>query len=916
MKFSVKGKHRVLQFRNGLVLLFLVFSVFQSRAQQVVSDTLLAAPQDSALVLDSLTDTVDTAQFSGEVPVSDSESAASDINTTINYQANDSIDFDVVNRILYLYGDAKIDYGAIKLDAAYIEYNWGTNMMQAYGVPDTTGKITGKPLFKDGDQAYETDSIRYNFISQKALISGVVTEQGEGIIQAELVKKNADGSANMGNILYTTCNLAEPHFHIEADKIKMLPGDKILAGPFHLEVANIPTPLGFLFGMFPIQKENEAGSGIIIPKYGEEYRRGYFLREGGYYFAISEYMDIRLTGSIYSRGSYNVDLNSNYRKRYAYNGNVSIQYSNQRLGENIEDSTRNSDIWVRWSHNPVARGNSRLSANVSAGTSGFNQLNPTTNLQNTLRQEFNSNVNYSTSFFRNRLNFSTSFRLNQNVRTRKADILLPEVSLGMNRIYPFKKAGGSGKTWYEKINMSWNFNATNRLTNVLDIKASDGQDSIAEFNAESIPIIFRNSNNGGQHRIPISTSFNLFKYIAVSPSINLTEYWYLKKLDWRYDPETNSAVADTINGFSRAFEYNASAGFTTRIYGTFPARGKFKELTGVQAVRHVIIPTVSLSYRPNFAGDNYDIYQSVQTDSLSDELQLRSRYQGFVFGSPGSGESGNISFSLNNNVEMKVLDKSDSTGEATKKVPLLENLQLSTSYNILADSFRLAPIRLSTRTRLFDNKVNINLSTTIDPYYWRLDSVVYNSKGEEVSYAQRFNRLAVTQGQGFGRITNARIAISTTLRPDKKGSRSQSGIEEELGDDAERYMQEEIQDILNNPDLYVDWSVPWSLSINYNIDFNQRGFEEPTIRQTLRFNGDVSLSENWKLNFRSGYDIQARKLINQTNISLLRNLHCWELRFNYTPFGDFANYSVDLQVKASILQDLKLSRRRSRFDSF
>ena len=910
----------MVQIRNGFVLFFLVFVAFQSHAQTATQEPTLVSPQDTLIsqdttaILADSTSAADSGNFSGSVPLT----VDSDINTTINYQAKDSIDFDVVNRVIYLYGAAKVDYGAIKLNADFIEYNYGTSMLLAHGVPDSTGKVQGKPLFQDGDASYVTDSIRYNFLSRKALISGVVTEQGEGYIQADRVKRMADGSAAMGHVAYTTCNLAEPHFHIEANKIKMLPGDKIISGPFHLEVANIPTPLGFLFGMFPVPKKNEAGSGIIIPKYGEENRRGFFLRDGGYYFAISDYLDASLTGSIYSKGSYTLNLNTRYKKRYSYGGNVNLQYSNQRVGDQIEDTLRSTDIWLRWSHSPETRGNSRLSANVNAGTSGFNTINPNQNLSNTLRQEFNSAVTYSTTFLNNRLNFSTNFRLNQNVRTKKADILLPEVALGMNRIYPFKKVGSSGKTWYEKINMAWTFNATNRLTNVLPFEASDGSDSIASFSAESLPIIIRNGNNGARHSIPVSTSFNLFKHITVSPSLNFTEYWYLKELDWRYDAETNSSIADTVRGFSRAFAYNTSASFTSRLYGTFnaPKGSWLNEKMGLIAVRHVLIPSVGLSYRPNFSNENYGIYKEVLTDSVSGNTQLRSRYEGFIFGSPGAGQSGVISFSLNNNFEMKVRDKADSTGEGTTKLPILENLQFTSSYNILADSFRLAPIRISTRTKLFNNKVNINFQTMLDPYTYRLDTSYYNAKGALVVEQTKLDRFTWNSGEGLGNITSARVAISTRLSP--KGATAdgdRTTLWDRLGRTADNYREEDIQDILDNPDTYLDWSVPWSLSVNYNIDLSKVGYNEPTLRQTLRFNGDISISENWKITASSGYDIQQRKLIDQTNIAINRNLHCWELRFNWTPFGTYQSYSVDLQVKASLLQDLKLSRRRSWFDN-
>jgi len=833
----------------------------------------------------------------------------STLQAEIDYDAEDSIRLSRDQTIVRLYGNANIKYGTIELTAAFIEINYQTKVLSARGVQDSTGNEIGTPVFKDAGETFVTKNIKYNFDTKKAFISGVVTQQGEGYMIGEQVKRNAAGEAFIKKARYTTCNLETPHFHIQSDKIKLVPNDKVITGPFNLHVNNVPTPLGLPFGMFPVPKKR--ASGIIVPTYGEERRRGFFLRDGGYYFAISDYVDLAVTGEIYSKGSRGLAAVSNYAKRYRYKGNVNIRYNSQRLSDNEEDSLTLNDFWIRWTHTPQNTGKSRLSASVNAGSSSYNINNPSLNdLNRNIRQEWNSSVNYSTTFLKNRFNLNTSFRLNQNVRTNELDLLLPQVSLNMNRVYPFKSRTSSGKSWYEKINVAWGFDVTNQITNQIRVRNEEGQlvDSIAPFSMETLPTLLANAQNGARHSIPISTSIPFLNYITVSPTVRYNEVWYLQKLDWFYNPESQTAEADTINGFARAGEYTMSASATTRIYGTF----NFGQDKAIQAIRHTLVPTISFNYRPDFSDTSrFDHYQIVQTDA-NGNTALRSRYQGSVFGGPGQGESRSLSFSLNNSIEMKVRSAKD-TANGFTKVPLLENLAISTSYNFAADSFRLAPIGLTARTRLFNGIIDVNFTSTIDPYVYRLDTSFFNSSGTEVIRQTRVNRFAWQENMGLGDITSAQISLSTQLSPDGFGrNRAQQNLPDP--NEAENPLERTIlEDIAANPEDYVDFDIPWSLRLRYNLNYTGAGFEEARIRQALTFSGDISISEKWKIGFRSGYDFQRRALT-QAILNVSRDLHCWQLNFNWVPFGANTSYSLDLNVKASVLQDLRLSRRRSFFD--
>ena len=829
-----------------------------------------------------------------------------DIETTIVYNSFDSIYMDLRKQSVRLFGDAKIVYGSIELEAAIIEINYATNIISASSFPDSTGKPVGKPVFKDGEEVYETDNMRYNFKTKKAIIDGVVTQQGEAIMQGDRVFKNQFDEMFIEHARYSTCNLPEPHFHIDASKIKVIPNKKVIAGPFHMRVNDIPLPIGFAFGMFPVPKQQT--SGIVVPTYGEEKRRGFFLRNGGYYFAINEYFDLTLLGEIYSKGSYGLNMATSYNSRYKFNGQFNVRMNKQRA-ESEGDSTVVTDLWINWSHTPKTRGTSRFSASVSAGTSSFNQNNPTGDLRNTLNQDFNSSVSYSKSFKGTPFNFSATSRMQQNVNTGIFSLLLPDMAMNMNRIYPFKFGRTAARNPLQKINLAWNMSGTNRVSNRplsspgFNVVGFDPrQQDTLKLN--EIGKLLQRGQNGFQHRIPVTTSMSIFKYISLNPSINYEELWYFRSLKYTWVEEQNAVKIDTIQGFSRAFSYNTGFSFDSRLYGI----KYFKEGSKIQAIRHVMIPSMGMSFSPDFASDKFGYFQDVQIDSQGNRRRL-SKYQNFVYGTPSQGASATAFLNLSNNLEMKVKTAKDTTDEA-RKVMILENFSLNTAYNFLADSFQLAPLNFTARTRIFNQKLNVNFGTTVDPYIWQLDSV-YFVNGIRTVVQRKRDILAWNTGRGLGQVTSARLALGANFSPKSKSKEERSS---EFSRPTTPQEEMQLEFMRNNPELYVDFNIPWTLNVNYNLAYSRVGYADSRITQTIDFSGNITLTEKWNIGFRSGFDFQALDFT-QTNFNITRDLHCWQLNFSWTPFGRFESYFLTINAKSSLLQDLKVNKQRSWWDN-
>jgi len=834
-----------------------------------------------------------------------------DIETTVQYFARDSIVMDREKETVYLYGEAKVDYSDITVEAAVIVFDQKNNLLSAHGVIDSTGEEIGKPVLTEKDIMYTTDGMQYHFGNRRAITHGVVTEQSQGFLHGEEVYKNEDDELFVRHAKYTTCNLEHPHFEIRAKKLKRS-GRNIIAGPFNMYINDVPTPLGLPFGMFPDPETRT--SGIIVPSYGEESQRGFFLRDGGYFFDISEYWNLSLTGEVYSKGGWGTRVAADYRKRYSYNGRLNFNLTKRKAGFEGEDS-ESTDFRLTWSHSPVSRGNSRFSASVNAATSTYNQNNTLT-VEENINANMNSSISYSKAFAGTPFNLTLSARHNQNLTSNIVDITLPEMSINMNRQTPFKR---SKVELLKNFNFSWGSNMRNRITNSptrrgasFDIvNAGEQVDDTLAFNFENLPELMKNAENGARHQIPISTSAKMFKHFTISPTINFTELWYLKKLDYTYVPEENGVRIDTLDGFTRANTYTTGASLSTRIYGTFQSRPGKK----VQAIRHTVIPTISFAYTPDFTDPSYDYFQEVQVDSLGNR-QVLSRYNGFVFGSPSMGNSGSIGFSLQNTLEMKI-KKSDSA--KAEKIHILRNLGVTTSYNLIADSFNLADIRVVATTSILDNLLDFSAGVTIDPYTYVLISDDENGNIMQ----RRINQFAWKNGQGIGSLKAANFALNTRLDPRTlRGEKSESnpvtpGINNfglDPNDPQELQREAQLEHIVRNPDQYIDFTIPWTLRLQYALRYTKRGFEEASITQSLTFSGDLSLSEKWKLTFNSGYDFQ-NNMFTQTRLGINRDLHCWVLSFDWIPFGRFQSYNVNINVKASILQDLKLSRRRSFVDS-
>ncbi len=828
-----------------------------------------------------------------------------DIETTITYSARDSINSDMKQKIIKLYGDAKIKYGTIELEAEEIIIDYVTSTITANGKLDSLGRRVGFPIFKDGGSVYETKDMVYNFKSKRAQITEVVTTQGDGFIHGDLVyKNNRNELFSIGNA-YTTCNLAHPHFRIISWKSKAIPGDKIVSGPFYMEFMDVPTPLGFAFGIFPQQRKSR--SGILMPTYGEEKVRGFFLKNGGYWFDISDKMKLGIQGDIYSKGSSAMSITSNYRVRYRYSGTFGFNFTNNRLSQNIEDNQRTKDFRLTWSHSPQTKGTGRFSASVNAATSSYttnnvlslNQAATSSRLDQTSRK-LSSNVSYSKTFAGTPFNVGINLRHSQDLFTKQVDLPAPDISFNMNNVYPFKK---SSSRVLQNLAFKLTSTATNRITNNLgkikNVKETTPTDSIAPFNFQTLPTLFRNADKGVRHSFPLGTSIKVFKYFTLSPAISYDETWYFEKLVWGYNSDsTDVVVQGTQKGFNRIVNYSGSIGFTTRIYGMWVNKNPAAR---VKAIRHVINPSVSYAFQPDFSKSSYGYYQHFQVGKTE---VIKSSHEGFIYGSSKAGRTGSIGFSLGNTVEMKVHGTKDSVD---RKISLLNSLSISSGYNLLADSFKLSSFALSANTNVLDGKLNINVGGTIDPYQYILNSI--NEKG--VISQTKISRYVWQDNHPFriGQLSNINFNFSTNLNP--KGRDKDKNTRDKI---AKADISQTDKDyLLRNPEVYVDFDIPWNLRVNYTVAYSKLGYEKSVVTQAIRFNGDLSVTEKWKIDFNSGFDFQSKKFT-QSQFGIRRDLHCWQVSLSWVPFGRYQNYNFTIGIKSGMLRDLKLDRQRTFLD--
>ena len=842
-----------------ILLAILLFVNVLTRAQSVDSSK------------NMLSDTLTTQQ----VPI-----ANDDLEDPVFYQSEDSIVYDASQKRLHLYRDAEIKYQDIEVDASYIIYNQDSSTMKAAPL-DWELDSVDKHLLTKGEEKTKFKDLRFNFKSQRAVLSNAYSQYGEGFIKSEKIKRNKDKSIYGLHNIYTTCNLEHPHFGIAAKKVKIIPNKVAVSGSANLVVEDVPTPLFLPFGLFPLKKGQR--SGFKLPTYDVSQRLGFGLREGGYYFAINDHLDLLALADIYSLGTWRVGVINNYNWRYRFSGNVNLEYAYNKVGDEFENNefsdTRN--FRVTWSHrlDPNVRPGTNFSAQVTFGTSNFNRLN-SYDAASYLTNTYTSNISYSKSWAGKPFNLSVAARHNQNTTTGLVNVTLPEVNFTVNQIYPFKLRKNIIKPrWYEKITAQYNMNAINEYEFV---------DSQLNLNAIST----NDFNNGIKHSIPINATYSLFKYINANFSVNYNEYWFTRKIFQSFNFQEGKLDSNINNGFFTARDFQASANFSTRIYGI-----KLFNKGRIKGIRHVMTPSFDIRYRPDFGVPGLGYYYDTYTNS-NFNVQRISYFQGSRYGGPPNGKVGGIGFSLANNLQMKI--KSKDSSQADKKVNLIDGLNLTTFYNLAVDSFQWSNLDITYRTTLF-KKININGGMSYSPY--GIDSA-------RLTRSQEFNK---NMNGKLLRFERANLAINANFPFDRNRKQAEDdAIRDELGAVGQNYAN------------YVDFNIPYTIGLNYNVNFNRqykRDAESNAFKDTLVFgqnftiNGDVNLTPRWKIGFNSAYDFVAKK-IQFASFNIYRDLHCWEMRLNIIPFGFRKSYNFSLNVKASVLQDLKLVRRKDFRDNF
>ena len=820
------------------------------------------------------------------------------IDGIITHDAEDYTTQNAKNKTVTLYNNAQITYTDIDLKAGIIVIDYKKSTIYAKGIKDSLG-YHQKPVFKQGEQESEQDSILFNFKTKKALVYGVKTNQSGIITYGKKTKRVNDSTIYMRKLRFTTSQKKNPDYYIQTNKAKLIPGKKIIVGGSSLVLADVPTPIYLPFAYFPLT--NKRTSGFIIPSYGDSNQQGFFLQNGGYYFALSDYFDLTVLGDIYTNGSWGLRADSNYYVRYKFSGNFSIRYENIIQGiKGLSDYNKSSNFNIRWSHSQDGKSspNSRFSASVNLGSSKYyrqslNEFNSSQFLTNTL----NSSISYYKKFVGTPFNMNVTATHSQNTNTQQISMTLPSLQLNMDRIYPFAGKDGVKKNPIQKMGLNYNMQ-TKLLINTTD----------DEFFSDKM---FNTAKKGVQHILSTNTNLKAFKYFTLSPSVNFKEVWYFNKINKNYDPsliQTNGnlggVVNDTISGFNRFHEYNLGASLTTNIYGTFNfKKGRLK------AIRHTIRPSISYGYRPNFA-KNYDL--QVQQNSDPNDLLTYSPFEGGVYGTPGSGIQNSIGISVNNVLEAKVAPKDPDSDEEDKKVTILNNLNFNTSYNIAADSLKWSPLNANAGTRLFKDKLALNINAAFDPYQ-------INSKGNRIN---KFNN-------GLLRLTRIGATANYSLsskdfekkKEGEKNNSKQQGNGAQDTPDVFGQNRPNSNDLSNNQqgkkgnetkktELYRI-KIPWTLNLAYAMNYFDNGLKNDVVNNSLMFSGDVELSPKWKVGFSSGFDIKENAFT-YTRLSFSRDLDSWRLNFNWTPFGINSSYNFFIGVKSSVLSDLKWDKNKPR----
>lgn len=831
----------------------------------IVVDTLSSS--DTLLIR-----TIDT------VPVADTSKIRKNVlDKKVIYSAKDSIRFEVKEQIVFQYNNAVVKYDKLTLEANFIEADFKKNLVYATFTLDSTEKEIGLPVFTENDQKFESREMRYNYTTKKGKIRNVFTKEGDGYLHGKLIKKMSNDIINIKDGAYTTCDQKDPHFGFRFSKSQLVPNNKIVTGPAYLVIEDVPTPLVIPFGLFPIKKGQH--SGIIFPSINESVNRGFFFENGGYYFSISDKMDLAITGDLYTRGSWAVRPYLRYAKRYRYTGNFDFKYAINIEGDKGSvDYKKNKDFSIRWVHSQDAKAHPtrRFSANVNIVTRKFNNYN-LASTNDYLSNTFQSSISYQKSWA-GKYFLTANFNHSQNTIDKSMSITLPQVTFNVNQFYPFRRKEPVGKLkWYENISIKYSTNAENRISTYDTLVFTPGWE--------------KGFQNGMKHNIPISTSAKVLKFFNWSIGGNYNERWYLQTIrkNWVDTSDTTGYVkTDTVDGFSAARDFDFSTGLSTKMYGMYTfSKGP------VTAIRHVISPSVSFSMRPDFGKENWGYYKTYQSDTAGN-ISRYSIYEGSLYNGPSDGQSGRIGFTITNNLEMKVKSKKD-TITGTKKIVLIDNLTLTTGYDLAKDSLRWSKLSISGRTVLF-KKLNINFSSTLDPYI--LDS----------SGTKNLNQFEWDVNRRLLRLDRTSWSFSIDYRLSSKPPQKKAP--------APGLAEEDREYINRNLDQFIDWENPWSLNFSYSFSYSNTfkyidGVKNKTqdLVQSLRLSGDISLTSKWKIGFTSGYDFKASK-ITYTTVDIYRDLHCWEMRMSWVPMGERKSWNFILNVKSTLLKDLKLTKKK------
>ena len=845
------------------------------------------------------------------------------IDAPVVYSAEDSLIYEGSTGLAYLFGDSHVTYENMDLTSDKIYMSMDSSLVHATGSQDSTGKMFGTPVFVMGSDTYESDTMAFNFKTKKGLISEVYTAQQDGFLTSKLSKRSATGELYLQHGRYTTCDQPHPDFYIALSRAKVRPGKEVVFGPAYLVIADVPLPLAIPYGFFPFTKSYS--SGFIMPTYGDETSRGFYLRDGGYYFAISDKMDLKLLGEIYTKGSWGLSAASNYRKRYRYSGSFYASFQNTVEGEkNMPDYSKQTSFKIQWSHRQDAKANPfrTLSASVNFATSSYERNNLTSmyNPQSFTQSTRTSSVSMTNTFSNLGLTISTTMNLNQRMQDSTIALTLPDVNISLSRIYPFKRKKMAGKErWYEKISLSY----TGQLSNSITTK----EDRLLHSS------LTRDWRNGMQHSIPISANFTLFDYLNINPSFTFTDRMYTNKVMRSWDEGAQREVTDTIDGFYNIYNWRLSVSASTKLYGMYVP---WKKLFGdkIVAIRHVFTPQVSFNYAPDFSADRYGYYETYQKTDAEGNVSLveYSPYSNGLFGVPGRGKTGSVAFDISNNIEMKVRTDNDST----KKISIIDELGASMSYNFATDIRPWSDLQTRLRLKLTKN-YTFNLNATFATYAYELDE---NGNPRVSDRVTRYS-----QGK-FGRFQGMSQNISYTLDNKKvmnffkwlKGEKVKKDDKEDRRDDEdEDYFDPDTNEdktlqegqrgakkenagkAETDEDGYMKFSLPWSLSFGYGISMREDvggNFDYDKMRypyafsQTLNFSGNIRLSDGWNISFSSGYDFENHE-ISMTTASLSRDLHCFNMSCSVV-LSPYTSYNFSFRCNAATLTDvLKYDKRSS-----